>query len=103
MTAFTPSDIPQEINTVENLAIWVGLVLQKINPDQTALEGTGPAQKVAQLGLYQVEQTNQTRVIIRHSIEIEEDFTYDGGKLWQQAVPFSTNPIPFVFVNNQLN
>ncbi|NJO60383.1 MAG: glucose-6-phosphate dehydrogenase [Richelia sp. RM2_1_2] len=102
MTAFTAADIPTEIDTVENLAIWVGLVLQKINPDQTALEGAGPAQKVAQLGLFQVEQTNQTRVIVRQSIEIQEDFTYDGGKLWQQAVPFSNNSIPSPFLASAL-
>ena len=98
MTAFTPADIPVEITTIENLAIWVGLVLQKINPSQTALEGVGPVQKVAQLGIFQVVETNQTRVIIRQSIEIEEDFTYDGKKLWQQAVEFSASSIPAPFL-----
>lgn len=100
MTSFAPSDLPAEINTVENLAIWVGLVLQKINPSQTALEGVGPAQKVAQIGIFQVEQTGQTRVVVRQSIEIEEDFIYDGKKLWEQGLPFSSNPIPDPFLNN---
>ncbi|WP_414625197.1 glucose-6-phosphate dehydrogenase [Calothrix sp. CCY 0018] len=99
MTAFTPSDIPVSINTLEKLSVWVGLGLSKINPTQTAVEGSGPAVKVAEFGIFNVPQNNTTRVILRQSVEIEDDFTYDGGKLWDQAKEFSVNGLPTGFTN----
>jgi hypothetical protein len=97
MTAFTTSDIPTSINTLESLSLWVGLALSKINPTQTAVEGSGAPVKIAEFGIFNVPQNNTTRVILRQSIEIEEDFAYDGGKLWEQAKEFSSDNLPTGF------
>lgn len=97
MTAFTPDDIPATVNTLEKLGLWVSLALAKINPSQTAVEGSGSPAKVAEFGIYNVPQNNTTRVISRQSYEIEDDFAYDGGKLWEQVKVFSSDALPAGF------
>lgn len=97
MTAFVPGDIPTSVNTLEKLSLWAGLALSKINPTQTAVEGSGSPVKVAEFGIFNVPQNNTTRVILRQSVEIEDDFAYDGGKLWEQAIEFSSDALPAGF------
>ncbi|MEM9922510.1 MAG: glucose-6-phosphate dehydrogenase [Cyanobacteria bacterium P01_D01_bin.50] len=99
MSAFNKNDIPAAIDTLEKLGIWVGLALAKINPSQTAVEGSGGESKVAEFGIFNVAQTGKTRVITRQSYEIEDDFAYDGKKLWEQAKDFSSNSLPAGFTD----
>ena len=99
MTAFSKEDIPVSIDTLEKLSLWVGIALSKINPTQTAIEGSGPEAKVAEFGIFNVPQTSKTRVILRQSLEIEDDFVSEGKKLWEQAVEFSSNSLPAGFTD----
>lgn len=97
MTAFTPNDIPATVNTLEKLSLWCGLALSKINVSQTAIEGSGSPVNVAEFGIYNVTQTNSTRCILRQSLPIEDDFAYDGGKLWEQVQELSSDALPVGF------
>ena len=99
MTAFNRNDIPASIDTLEKLGVWVGLGLNNVNPDQTAVEGSGPESKVAEFGIFNVSQTSKIRVIVRQSYEIEDDFAYSNKKLWEKVVQFSTNSLPVGFID----
>lgn len=94
MTAFSTSNLPASIDTLEKLAVWVGYALHNINPDQTAIEGDGSPVKVAQFGVFKIEQTNKTNIFLRQSIELEEGFVYHDGPIWEKVVPFSNESLP---------
>lgn len=94
MTAFNLSDLPTSIDTIEKLGVWVGLVLEEINSDLTAIEGSGPAASVADIGIFDVTQTKSVRVISRVSVEVNKSFTYSGKKLWEEIKELSSTALP---------
>lgn len=94
MTAFNSSQIPASVDTYEKLVAWGSLVLNTINPEQTTIEGPGTPVKSAQFGIFKIEQTSKTNVFARLSLELEEDFTYYDGPLWERVKEFSGNAAP---------
>ncbi|MEO0686877.1 MAG: glucose-6-phosphate dehydrogenase [Cyanobacteria bacterium J06649_11] len=98
MTAFTQTDIPANVDTLEKLALWVGTALHSLNFDQTAVEGTGTPVRVTQNQLFFIENTNTHRIMLRQSIEVDATFPYSGEKLWTHAQELSTTAIPSEFL-----
>lgn len=99
MTAFNKDDLPESISTLEQLQIWNSLALEHINSDLTAVEGSGPAAAVADVGIFDVTQTKTTRVISRTSFELNKEFTYSGKKLWEEVKELSSTALPDGFKN----
>lgn len=97
MTAFVKDDLPASVDTLEKLAVWVGLALHSINPDITAIEGSGAPTLAASFGTYFVQENSIPRTIIRQSIELENNYTYGSGKLWTYAKELSTITLPTEF------
>ena len=64
------TDIPTNINTLEKLAAWVGLALERCNPSTKLLESpnTDP-QRVAEAVLIRAEDATH-RMVIRVSIPV---------------------------------
>lgn len=99
MTAFNPSDIPAEINTIEKLEVWCANILTYINSDLTSTESTGSQTRVASAGPFYVTASDPAvwRHISRISVVVEKDWQGTGNQIWNFAREFSTTPIPAIF------
>lgn len=94
MTALNlATDIPSEINTVEQLAVWCGNCLTNLNSNLNAVEGENYSQRAAQSGEYYVAPVDKTRHISRLSIEVSQDHLIGGAKPWKYALPLSDKPL----------
>lgn len=101
MTAINLStDIPSQINTVEQLAAWCSQVLATLNPTATAIEGVGYTERVAQSGIFYVAADNKWRRLIRLSLEVSPDHEAGGMKPWRYVQEISNTPIPAAFRQN---
>ncbi|MBD2609581.1 hypothetical protein H6G81_35105 [Scytonema hofmannii FACHB-248] len=97
MTAFTKSQLPDNIDTLEKLIAWAATACYQLNKTATAVEGAGVAQRVAQFGIFNVESNNTNRVILRQSLELEEDFAINGKPIWEEVKELSQQPLPTAF------
>lgn len=94
------TDIPSQIDTLEKLAVWVGLSLQHINGTAEVVEGQGYSERAAQFGVFYVGEAGVFRALIRESIEMSKDWQTGSQKPWQYAQPLSNSPIPAGFKAN---
>jgi hypothetical protein len=104
MTAFTRTDIPASIDTVEKLAVWVADLLAYLNPKVTAIEGTKDADavtvRVSQFSPYfisAVADDYHWRSVARQSIRLNSNWQAGGTKIWTHALELSTTSIPSDF------
>lgn len=101
MTALAiATQIPSQIDTVEKLHVWSGLLLANINPGLTAIEGVGYTERVSQAGIFYVSADNKYRALIRGSIQMSADSLAGGAKVWTYALPLSNTAIPTIFTAN---
>ena len=98
MTAFTQTDIPANVDTLEKLFVWAGTALHALNFDQTAIEGVGNPVRVAQSQVFFIDNTNENRLMLRGSLEIENNFTYSGEKIWTHVRPLNQADLPSEFL-----
>jgi len=94
------TQVPSQIDTVEKLHVWSGLVLANINPALTAIEGVGYTERVSQAGIFYVQADNKYRALIRGSLQISPDYLGGGAKLWTYTQPLSGTAIPAIFTAN---
>lgn len=101
MTALNiATDIPSQIDTVEKLAAWCGMVLFANNSTITVVEGVGYTERVAQSNNYWVAADSKTRNITRLSLEVSSEHLSGNGKPWTFIQPISNTPIPAAFKAN---
>lgn len=96
MTVFNKdTDLPANINSVEKLAAWASSVLTFLYPNQTAIEQSGGADRVTQLGVYYITASDPPvwRMITRLSVELDPNFQ-KGGKDWTFVRDLGTASIP---------
>ncbi|MCC5641135.1 glucose-6-phosphate dehydrogenase [Nostoc sp. CHAB 5844] len=98
MSAFSPSNLPSTVDTLEKLMVWCGAAFHKINRTATAVEGTGSPSRVAQFGIYTVEASNTDRVIMRQSLLLNSDYAIDNKPVWENVQETSTDAIPSEFL-----
>lgn len=102
MTALNiATDIPTNINTVEKLAVWAGLALERCNPTLKILEApeTEP-QRAAQAVLIRADDASH-RTIIRISIPVSSDYASNSTvKFWQNATELSNVALPTAYKAN---
>jgi hypothetical protein len=103
MTAFTRTDIPASIDTVEKLAVWVADLLAYLNPKVTAIEGTKDADavtvRVSQFSPYfisAVADDYHWRCVARQSIRLNSNWQAGGTKIWTHALELSTTVDPSI-------
>ncbi|MEM1971508.1 MAG: hypothetical protein QXM92_03500 [Candidatus Anstonellales archaeon] len=97
MTAFNRNDLPGSIDTVEKLALWCALVLQKVNPTKAVLEtANANPERVAQVALIRADD-DTIRAVCRLSIEIDPSYGDRKVKFWQNARELSNVDIPASF------
>lgn len=104
MTAFAAADIPASVDTVEKLAVWVGNLLNYLNPAVSTIEGTSEADlesvRAAQFFPYLIKQsaTEQNwQIVTRQSIMINSDWQTGENKIWTYANEISSVAIPSAF------
>lgn len=95
MTAFVTSDLPATIDSLEKLAVWVGVCLNNLNPDLTAIEAPNISELVATAHPYAVTASGvfEWRMITRQSIKLNSNWQR-AGKIWIHAQPISTTALP---------
>jgi len=97
MTAFNKNQLPASVDTLEKLIAWAGTACYQLNKIATAVEGAGVAQRVAQFGIFNVEVNSTNRVILRQSLELEEDFAINGKPIWEEVKQLSQEGLPAIF------
>jgi hypothetical protein len=94
MTTFNKAtDIPSDITSLEQLAIWSNNCLYRLYPEVTATEGVNNITKSIQSGDYPIDGTTMTRHIGRHSIELDPDYSVGGFKPWMYAKPLGAKTL----------
>jgi hypothetical protein len=94
MTALNiATDIPTEIVTVEQLAVWTHKCLYRLYPEVTATEGINNLTKSIQSGDYPIDGTTITRHIGRASIELDPDYAVGSKKDWMYAKVLGTKAL----------
>jgi 3D (Asp-Asp-Asp) domain-containing protein len=95
MTAFTPTDLPSAVNSVEKLVAWGGTILNDLYTTTTAIEATGVAERVAQSAPFLVTASDPYvwRLITRTSIPLQPTWRRQG-KLWLYANDIGSLAIP---------
>lgn len=102
MTALNiTTDIPSNINTLEKLAAWVGLALERCNPSAKLLESPdAEPQRVAQAVLIRADDATH-RMIIRLSLPINSGYAENSTvKFWQNATEIDTVALPTAYKTN---
>jgi len=102
MTALNIStDIPNNINTLEKLAAWVGLALERCNPSAKLLESPdSEPQRVAQAVLIRADDATH-RMIVRLSLPINSGYAENSTvKFWQNAMEIDTVALPTAYKAN---
>ena len=100
MTAFVTSNIPSNINTVEKLQAWCGLLLARINPTLAVLEQPNQqGERVCQSSLFRASD-GTLRLVVRVSIPINDDYDTATTKVWESAQAISATSIPAAYTTN---
>lgn len=97
MTAFTKTQLPDSIDTLEEVAVWALSALSFINADLTAIEGPGISERTAQAGIFYVETDKKYRFLGRISVAMSSEYLSGNNKLWSYAQPLATTDIPAIF------
>lgn len=99
MVAFTTSDLPASINSVEKLAVWATTVLQHLHPTLTVIEATGVAERAATAAPFYITAADPQawRYISRTSIRLNSNWQRGVGKIWTHAEDLSGAAIPTEF------
>ncbi|RCJ34605.1 glucose-6-phosphate dehydrogenase [Nostoc punctiforme NIES-2108] len=101
MTAINiATDIPSQIDTVEKLAAWCGMVLFANNSTISVIEGPGYTERVAQCNSYWVAADAKTRLIVRLSLEVSPNALSGGDKPWTYIQPIANTALPASFKAN---
>lgn len=98
MTAFTATDLPTTITTLEKLSVWCSTALNHLNPAATAIEATGVAERTVSTGPFFIvaDPTPKWRNIARQSIVLSANFQRQG-KIWEHAQEISVAVLPAEF------
>jgi hypothetical protein len=98
MTAFTPTDIPSSVNTLEKLIVWASTIMNDLYTDTTAIESTGNAERVCQSAPFLITAVTPPtwRVVSRTSIPLQPTWRRQQ-KIWQFAIDIGSASIPTEF------
>jgi len=101
MVAFSTSQLPTSIDTVEKLSVWCAMVLNNVALQTTVQETSGLNQPVAvsQVFTYADTGVNKWRHVGRQSVEINPLWQTGAQKLWTYAQVISSTAIPTSFTS----
>lgn len=94
MTAFSPSQIPATVDTLEKLIVWANAAFHSINSTLSAVEADGSNQRIATNGVFFISNNNTSRCISRSSIPMASNWQAANNRIWQNAQDVSSTAIP---------
>lgn len=101
MVAFSPSNLPSSVNTVEKLMVWGASILQELHFQMEVQESPGVIEKVAVAQLFptNVNGAYSHRMACRASVPMSGTYL-QGGKIWTYAQDLSNASIPASYTTN---
>lgn len=97
MTDLTPSEIPDVIDTAEELTAYALMLLARVNPDLRILEVQGESTQAVQLSVTKADDGSD-RLIGRVSIALNPEYATDTSvPLYAQAKELSNVAAPSAF------
>lgn len=102
MTAFTTANIPANVNTLEELAVWAISALAEINPTATITTAPGAAETVvsAYPFTFRNQATNPERMVLVAYLPLVPGWR-SVGKLFSNGVTeISTTALPSSYTTN---
>lgn len=100
MSAILLSEIPNQINTVERLSAWSGLLLATLNPTNAVLEAPNRAEYMAQYSIIKAADGTE-RLILRQSLDLDPAWRADlSKKLWMWTRDISGVVVPAGYKSN---
>lgn len=102
MTAFTPANIPSNVNTLEELAVWAVSALAEINPTASITTAPGIAETVvsAYPFTFRNQPTNPERMVLVAYLPLVPGWR-SVGKLFSNGVSeISTTALPSSYTTN---
>lgn len=99
MVAFTTTDLPSSINSVEKLTVWATTVLQHLHPSLTVIEAPNQSQLAATAQPYFISISDPPvwRYVSRSSIALNSNWQRGATKIWTHAQDLSNQAIPTEF------
>jgi hypothetical protein len=101
MTTFSKAELPSNIVTVEQLAIWVNNVLVAVNGNKAVVEAQNTVPElVAQYNVYQTPNDG-VRQLVRLNIPMDPAlFVNNTKRYWLHAKEMTVGSIPAEFTAN---
>lgn len=96
MTAFSPSNIPSSVNTLEELAVWTISALAELNPTASITTAPGTSEVIfsAYPFTFKNQQTSPERMVLVAYLPLVSGWR-SGGKLFSNGVAeVSTGALP---------
>ena len=101
MTALNvATDIPSQIASYEELAMWAMLVLSATYPTLTSVEGVGYTERAAQAGTFFVQAENRHVFLGRISLTVSPAYLSGGQKPWKYAQSLGNATVDNAFKAN---
>jgi len=101
MTAFSASDLPSSVTTVEELVVWATSILRDLNRDHAVV--TGPSTTTPSISSAPYEQPADTSSRYRWLCYLYVPLSPDwiaAGRPWEGGVQtFSDDPIPSAYTS----
>lgn len=102
MTAFTPTNIPSSVTTLEELAAWSISALAEINPLVTIQTTAGSVERAVQAQTFEFrnQATNPERLILVAYLPLTANWR-SNGKYWGNGLgELSTTALPAGYTSN---
>ncbi|MFM2430715.1 MAG: hypothetical protein RLZZ511_1928 [Cyanobacteriota bacterium] len=101
MTTFTKAELPSDINTVEQVALWCALVLNAVNGQKAVIEAVNTIpEPIAQYNIFQ-SPNDGLRTLTRLDLPLDPASASDRSKkLWRFANEMTIGAIPAPFTTN---
>ncbi len=87
MTAFTSTNLPSTINTVEELMAWAACALAEINPNQLVAVSSAALEPAVQVQTFRFanQETSPERLVVIAYLPLVTNWRSQG-KLWSNGV-----------------
>jgi hypothetical protein len=102
MSAFSPANIPSNVNTLEELAVWAMFALAELNPNVSVQAATGTVEPAvsAQIVKLPNQATDPERVVLVGYIPLTDNWR-SAGKVWSAGIKeLSQTALPAGYTSN---
>lgn len=100
MTAFTPTDIPSNVDTLEKLQVWLGYGLARCNPTAKMLESPqDDPVRICEVVTIR-DDAGIYRAVVRVAVPMADNYAESTAKIWESALKIDDVALPSAFKSN---